>query len=215
MAARKPDHRVLIEQGDGIYASDKRVYEAQGIRGGDIDSTGEVWTAEVLECQNDEKAVAIARELSEEWKSRIKLYRVPFVNTTSRASRELWLDQMKLIVDIPELTSPIEFLAWMDELNREATRRGYPEWPLPEEIAHGFNCWIERFNKGLTPAEALDAITPLRSRESFATVCLYDSYCRSQSGEGSKSRVSGPYVLEKVCFLPIRKYTKSTLPRPI
>ena len=50
-----------------------------------------------------------------------------------------------------------EFYAWMDELNCEAVRRGYPDWPLPEETAHGLNCWIEDFDKGLTPAQALDA----------------------------------------------------------
>jgi hypothetical protein len=50
-----------------------------------------------------------------------------------------------------------EFFAWMDELNREALRRGYPDWPLPDEVAHDLNCWIEDFERGLTPAQALDA----------------------------------------------------------
>jgi len=51
------------------------------------------------------------------------------------------------------------FFAWMDELNREAVRRGLnPDvWPLPDEIAHGENCWIEDFENGLTPDQALDA----------------------------------------------------------
>ena len=50
-----------------------------------------------------------------------------------------------------------KFFAWMDELNREAVRRRYDGWPLQEEIAHNRNCWIEDFDKGLTPAQALDA----------------------------------------------------------
>jgi hypothetical protein len=51
------------------------------------------------------------------------------------------------------------FFAWMDELNREAVRRGLnPDvWPLPDGIAHGENYWIEDFENGLTPAQALDA----------------------------------------------------------
>jgi hypothetical protein len=49
------------------------------------------------------------------------------------------------------------FFAWMDDLNREAVRRGIPDWPLPDEIAHDENCWLEDFKHGLTPAQALDA----------------------------------------------------------
>jgi hypothetical protein len=51
------------------------------------------------------------------------------------------------------------FFAWLDELNREAVRRGLnpDDWPLPHEIAHSENCWIEDFQNGLTPAQALDA----------------------------------------------------------
>jgi hypothetical protein len=47
-----------------------------------------------------------------------------------------------------------KFFAWMDELNREAVRCGYADWPLPEETAHGPNCWIDDFAKGLTPAHS-------------------------------------------------------------
>jgi hypothetical protein len=50
-----------------------------------------------------------------------------------------------------------EFFKWMDGLNKEAMRRGYWAYPLPGEIAHGRNCWIEDFDNGLSPAEALDA----------------------------------------------------------
>jgi hypothetical protein len=45
----------------------------------------------------------------------------------------------------------------MDELNREAVRRGLGEpWPLPDEVAHSLNCWTDDFHAGLSPAQALD-----------------------------------------------------------
>jgi hypothetical protein len=86
----------------GIYASEKQVYEAVGIRE-KVDWTGEEWTAEVIECDDDEAAIALARSFGERWRSRIKLYRAPFVNTTSVHSRDLWPDQYKLVADIPAL----------------------------------------------------------------------------------------------------------------
>jgi hypothetical protein len=50
-----------------------------------------------------------------------------------------------------------DFFQWMDQLNAEAVRRGYDGcWPLPDDVAHSPNCWIEVYRAGLTPAEALD-----------------------------------------------------------
>ena len=85
----------------GIYPSKKQVYEAMAIRAQRVGWESEVWTAETLECQNDDEAIALAQDFSKKWSSRIKLYRVPFVNTTSRASVDLWPDQVKLVADIP------------------------------------------------------------------------------------------------------------------
>jgi hypothetical protein len=56
------------------------------------------------------------------------------------------------------------FVAWVDELNDEAVRRRYTDWPLQTEIAHSRNCWMIDFERGLTPAQALDAdkaVSPL------------------------------------------------------
>jgi hypothetical protein len=50
-----------------------------------------------------------------------------------------------------------EFFAWMDQLNVEAVQRGFWHCPLPKDIAHSRNCWIEDFSNGLTPTQALDA----------------------------------------------------------
>jgi hypothetical protein len=41
----------------GVYASEKQVYEAVGIRE-KVDWTGEEWTAEVIEFDDDEAAIA-------------------------------------------------------------------------------------------------------------------------------------------------------------
>jgi hypothetical protein len=45
------------------------------------------------------------------------------------------------------------FYAWMDELNAEAVRRGLDsnKWPLPDEVAHGENCWMIEFERRLSP----------------------------------------------------------------
>jgi hypothetical protein len=141
----------------GIYVSEKQVYEAVGIRE-KVDWTGEEWTAEVIECDDDKEAIALAEGFAKQWWSRIKLYRVPFVNTTGTASINLWPEQVKLVADIPKPTVDKAFCTWMDELNREAVRRGLDgdKWPLPDEVAHDLNCWIDDFNCGLSPAQALD-----------------------------------------------------------
>ena len=48
-------------------------------------------------------------------------------------------------------------LRWMKELNREGARRSLPNWPLPEEVILGYNCWLSYYAGGMTPAQALDA----------------------------------------------------------
>ena len=49
-------------------------------------------------------------------------------------------------------------LVWMKELNREAIRRGCDpaRWPSAS-IETGPTCWLEDYEAGLTPAQALDA----------------------------------------------------------
>ena len=74
---------------------------------GNFDWTGEVWTAEVFECENDIEGIVFAKELSKRWRSRVKLYRVPFVNTTGVASETLWPEQVSLILDIPPLPDTV------------------------------------------------------------------------------------------------------------
>jgi hypothetical protein len=74
---------------DDTHQSDHQVYEADGIRSGPIDWTGEVLTTEVIESDEEAQMLALVGELSESWRSRIKLYRVPFVNTTSTSSMNL------------------------------------------------------------------------------------------------------------------------------
>jgi len=87
------------DEDTGIYISEKQVYEVNCVRrpeeGGD-ESGGEV-----IECENDDDAIALARSFSQQWRRGVRLYRVPFVNTTSVHSINLWPDQYKLVADIP------------------------------------------------------------------------------------------------------------------
>jgi hypothetical protein len=112
-----------------------------------------------IEFESDAKALDWAHQRGREWLCPVRLYRIPAANLTRYASRDFWPDLLPL-ADIPD---PHEFrqafFAWMDELNSEAVRRGYSsdDWPMPEQTAHGLNCWIEDFRKGLSLAQALDA----------------------------------------------------------
>jgi hypothetical protein len=141
-----------MENDTGIYISDKQVYEVNGLR----PNSEEQWTVEVIECDSDAEAMGLAEAFGKQWWSRVQLYRVPFVNTTGTASSILWPDQIMFIADIAKPVVDPAFCTWMDELNREGVRRRLPDWPLPDETAHEVNCWIEAFERGLSPAQAFD-----------------------------------------------------------
>jgi hypothetical protein len=81
----------------GTKPSARYVYEAHGRAKG----SSELSYTEIFECDTDDEALALAQDFATEWDSRIKLYRVPFINTRI-PSIDLWPDQMKLIADIPK-----------------------------------------------------------------------------------------------------------------
>ena len=83
------------DEGTGIYSSGKQVYEALMVRPGEETGCG----GEVMECDND--AIRLAQGFSAKWRHCVKLYRVPFVNTSSASSFDLWPDEVKLVADIP------------------------------------------------------------------------------------------------------------------
>jgi hypothetical protein len=72
---------------DYIYISEKQVYE--------IDPE---WGGVVVECHTDDEARVFAREYTAKWNKPIKLYRVPFINTSGSQSHDLWPDQ---VVEVP------------------------------------------------------------------------------------------------------------------
>jgi hypothetical protein len=56
--------------------------------------------------------------------------------------------------ELPEL---VAFFGWIDALCAEAMRRDLKApWPMSERMAEDLNYWIADFERGLTPAEALD-----------------------------------------------------------
>jgi hypothetical protein len=71
------------------------VYEAYALR-----DDGTVFTCEVMECGNSGEAVEVAMRYARKWSSRIKLYQVPAVNTSSVLSFNLWPDDMTFIAEI-------------------------------------------------------------------------------------------------------------------
>jgi hypothetical protein len=58
--------------------SDKAAYEVEGIR-----PDGETFTVEILGYQTRDQASALAQHYADRWKSAVRLYRVPFLNTSS------------------------------------------------------------------------------------------------------------------------------------
>ena len=70
-----------------IYKSEKQVYEVDSALGG-----------VVMECDTDDQARVIANEYATKWSKPIKLYRVPFINTSGTHSLTLWPDE---IVEVP------------------------------------------------------------------------------------------------------------------
>jgi len=58
--------------------NDKAAYEVEGIR-----PDGSVFTVEILGNQTEQEAGGLARHYARLWKSAVRLYRVPFVNTSS------------------------------------------------------------------------------------------------------------------------------------
>lgn len=46
--------------------------------------------------------------------------------------------------------------AWMRELNRIGTEEGVRGFPMPPEVLIGGNCFLEDFEAGLTPREAIE-----------------------------------------------------------
>jgi hypothetical protein len=56
-----------------------QAYEIEGLR-----DDGTVYTVEILgELQSDDEAVTLAQRYADLWHSAVKLFRVPFINTTS------------------------------------------------------------------------------------------------------------------------------------
>jgi hypothetical protein len=80
----------------------KQAYEVEGIR-----SDETTFTVEVLECLSEDEAKGLAQHYADLWRRAVKLYRAPFVNTSS----EPWADgQMHFICRI-EPTSPLGHVA--------------------------------------------------------------------------------------------------------
>ena len=72
-------------------------YEVEGLR-----SDETTFTVEVLECRSEDEAKGLAQHYADLWRCSVKLYRVPFVNTSS----DPWAaEQMHFICRI-EPTSP-------------------------------------------------------------------------------------------------------------
>jgi hypothetical protein len=46
---------------------------------------------------------------------------------------------------------------WMLELNRIGTEQGMYGFPLPPEVLGAGNCWLEDYEAGLTPRQAIEA----------------------------------------------------------
>jgi hypothetical protein len=73
----------------------------------------------------------------------------------NRASANDWTTY-----ELPEL---VAFFGWMDALCAEAIRQGLgTPWPISDRMAEGLNYWIADFDRGLTPAEALDRHRSMR-----------------------------------------------------
>jgi len=60
--------------------SDKHAYEAFGIRPED----GNSFTVEILGYQTEREAIRLAEHWAAAWSTAVDLYRVPWINTTSR-----------------------------------------------------------------------------------------------------------------------------------
>jgi hypothetical protein len=50
--------------------------------------------------------------------------------------------------------------AWMTELNRIGIAEGMDGFPMQPRVLHGANCWLEDFDAGLTPREAIERNKP-------------------------------------------------------
>jgi hypothetical protein len=78
--------------------SEKAAYEAVGIR-----PDGSTFTAEILGEIDLAEAVSLARHYAGLWGSRVRLYRVPFINTSSAPWND---DEMEFVNEFTsELTS--------------------------------------------------------------------------------------------------------------
>jgi len=73
----------------------KQAYEGYGLR-----RNGEVFTVEVMECEKEEEALQIARHYADLWRSPVRLYRTPGLNTSSVSSFNLWPDQMVFVGEV-------------------------------------------------------------------------------------------------------------------
>jgi hypothetical protein len=50
--------------------------------------------------------------------------------------------------------------AWMIELNRIGTAEGIEGFPMHLHVLHRVNCWLEDFEAGLAPYEAIECNKP-------------------------------------------------------
>ncbi len=70
----------------GIYKSRLIVYEviASGVAG-----------AAVIECKSDDEARTLAVAYAEKWREQVRLFAVPFINTSGINSHHLWPEHIR------------------------------------------------------------------------------------------------------------------------
>lgn len=91
-----------------------------------------------------------------------------------RISRTMSITEDRVAGGWTERTLPeqLDFFSWMDRLCSEAQGRGLPTpWPISAYMSQALDYWIVDFDRGLTPAAALDN-TPLGGRKVRGTLWI-------------------------------------------